>query len=64
MTFNCSFYENQEKLYNMTYVFSKQIFGQMITEDYHTVILLTFDEVDLMIYQPWRFDIHRGERLS
>ena len=35
----------------------------MITEDYHTIIL-TFDEVDLMIYQPWRFDIQRGERPS
>ena len=25
--------------------------------------LLTFDEVNVMIYQPWRFDIHRGQRL-
>ena len=24
--------------------------------------LLTFDEVDIMIYQPWRFDIQRGQR--
>ena len=62
MIFKCSFYENQEKLFNM--YFSKQIFIKMITEDYHTIILLTFDEVDLMIYQPWRFDIHRGERPS
>ena len=24
--------------------------------------LLTFDEVDIMVYQPWRFDIHQGQR--
>ena len=24
--------------------------------------LLTFDEVDIMVYQPWRFDIHQSQR--
>ena len=36
--------------------------GRVFMTSWSTIQLLTFDKFDIMVYQPWRFYIHRGQR--